>query len=242
LLDKDKRGAEAETLNSEMASDGIIRIPTGVNGFDELIEGGLIRGNIHLVAGGPGTGKTILSSRFVYNAVTKLNETAVYTTFEESAEFFKKNLLALGMDFGKLEKAGKIRLVDLEMLRGKGLESNISYILELIDESKRSILVIDSLTALLLACGSQFEQRTFMKMIYKSLKDRNVTTIMTVSLLEDGNIGLEGFLCDSVMVLENALVNNEFRTRFLIQKMRGTDHSRRYHTVALGPEIAMIRY
>ena len=225
-----------------MSQQTSLRIPTGVNGLDELIEGGLVRGQVHLLVGGPGTGKTILASNFVFNAVSKLGEKAVYATFEESSDYFKRNLVGLGMDFHALEKAGKVKILDLEMLRGKGLESNIAYLLEVVDQTKSSILVIDSLTALLLACESQFEQRTFMKMMYKSLKDRDVTTLMTVSLSQTGKVGPEGFLSDSVMLLENSLTNNEFKTRFLIQKMRGTDHSRRYHSVTLGPELSIIRY
>jgi circadian clock protein KaiC len=218
------------------------RIPTGIAGLDAIIQGGLMRGDVHLLTGGPGTGKTILASRFVYNAVKNSGETAVYATFEESTDFFKRNLTRLGTDFSTLEKEGKIKIIDLEILRGKGLESNIAYLLDIVAKAKASILVIDSLTALLLACETQFEQRTFMKTVYKSLKDKGITTLMTVSLNEDGRIGPEGFLSDSVMFLENWIDKNQFKTRFIVQKMRGTDHSRRYHSVTLGPEISLSRF
>ena len=218
------------------------RIPTGILGLDTIIQGGLIRGDVHLLTGGPGTGKTILASRFVYNAIKNSGETAVYATFEESTDFFKRNLARLGTDFSPLESEGKIKIIDLEILRGKGLESNIAYLLEIVGKAKATILVIDSLTALLLACETQFEQRTFMKTVYKSLKGKGVTTLMTVSLNEDGRIGPEGFLSDSVMFLENWVDKNQFKTRFLIQKMRGTDHSRRYHSLTLGPELSISRF
>lgn len=218
------------------------RIPTGIPGLDPIIQGGLIRGDVHLITGGPGTGKTILASRFVYNAIKNSNETAVYATFEESTDFFKRNLARLGSDFAPFEKEGKIKIIDLEILRGKGLESNIAYLLDVVAKAKATILVVDSLTALLLACETQFEQRTFMKTIYKSLKGKGVTTIMTVSLGEDGRVGPEGFLSDSVMFLENWVDKNQFKTRFLIQKMRGTDHSRRYHSLSLGPELSISRF
>jgi circadian clock protein KaiC len=217
------------------------RIPTGISGLDAIIQGGLIRGDVHLLTGGPGTGKTILAARFVYNALNS-GETAVYATFEESTDFFKRNLARLGTDFASLESEGRIKIIDLEILRGKGLESNIAYLLEIVSKAKATILVIDSLTALLLACETQFEQRTFMKTVYKSLKGKGVTTIMTVSLNEDGRIGPEGFLSDSVMFLENWVDKNQFKTRFLIQKMRGTDHSRRYHSLTLGPELSISRF
>ena len=218
------------------------RIQTGVSGLDSIIQGGLIRGDVHLLTGGPGTGKTILASRFAYNAISSHNEIAVYATFEESTDFFKRNLVRLGTDFAKLEQEGKIKIIDLEILRGKGLESNIAYLLEIVNKAKATLLVIDSLTALLLACETQFEQRTFMKTVYKSLKGKGVTTLMTVSLGEDGVIGPEGFLSDSVMYLENWVDKNQFKTRFIVQKMRGTDHSRRYHSFTLGPEISISRF
>jgi len=201
-----------------------------------------MRGDVHLITGGPGTGKTILASRFAFNAAKNFGERIVYATFEESSEFFKRNIAKLGTDFSPLEKEGKVKIIDLEILRGKGLESNISYVIELVAKARASILVIDSLTALLLACETQFEQRTFMKTVYKSLKAKDVTTVMTVSLDEDGRIGAEGFLSDSVMFLENWVDKNQFKTRFLIQKMRGTDHSRRYHSLTLGSEVSVSRF
>jgi len=228
----------SETLVAAKAD----RIPTGINGLDGLIQGGLMRGDVHLLAGGPGTGKTILASRFVFNACKNLGERAVYATFEESSDFFKKNLAKLGTDFAPLEKDGRVKIIDLEILRGKGLESNIAYVVELVGKARASILVIDSLTALLLACETQFEQRTFMKTVYKSLKARDVTTIMTVSATEDGRVGAEGFLCDSVMFLENWVDKMQYKTRFVIQKMRGTDHSRRYHSLSLGPDTSISRF
>ncbi|MDG7001194.1 MAG: AAA family ATPase [Nitrososphaerota archaeon] len=227
---------------SSVALESTERIPTGISGLDSIIQGGLIRGDVHLLTGGPGTGKTILASRFVYNAILNHKETAVYATFEESTDFFKRNLARLGVDFAPLEKDGKMKVIDLEILRGKGLESNIAYLLEIVNKAKATILVIDSLTALLLACETQFEQRTFMKTVYKSLKGKGVTTLMTVSLGEDGVIGPEGFLSDSVMYLENWVDKNQFKTRFIVQKMRGTDHSRRYHSLTLGPELSISRF
>ena len=66
------------------------RIPTGIDGLDAMIEGGLIRGDMHLLAGAPGTGKTILASTFAYNAATTQKERVVYASFEESTEYLEQ--------------------------------------------------------------------------------------------------------------------------------------------------------
>ncbi|MBI3116864.1 MAG: AAA family ATPase, partial [Thaumarchaeota archaeon] len=48
-----------------VAQKQVSRIETGIQGLDSIIEGGLIRGDVHLLAGGPGTGKSILAANFV---------------------------------------------------------------------------------------------------------------------------------------------------------------------------------
>ncbi|MDG6993202.1 MAG: hypothetical protein JRM76_08190, partial [Nitrososphaerota archaeon] len=175
------------------------------------------------------------------NAATT-GENVVYATFEESAEYLRRNLKLLGLDVVPLEKEGKFSIVDLEALKGQQLETNISTLIQATKDSKGTLLVIDSVTALLLACETQFEMRTFMKSVYTSLKAEGITTILTASLANGGKIGFEGFMTDSVMLMENWEDEVQMKTRFVILKMRGTNHSKRYHSVVFGPKFAVSRF
>jgi len=97
-------------------------------------------------------------------------------------------------------------------------------------------LVIDSLTAFLSACTEKLEYRMLMHLIYRMLKTRSVTTIMTCSVprgAETLGLGIEEFIADSLLFLENSIDDLELKTRFMIQKMRGTDHSKKYHNVMI---------
>ena len=227
-----------ETTLSTSAS----RISTGIEGLDAMVEGGLIRGDMHLLAGAPGTGKTILAATLAYNAAIKLKERVVYASFEEPAEYLKRNLSKVGIDFASAEKTGNLRLIDLDSLKGKELENNIALLVSAVKETKSTILIIDSLTALLLATESKFELRTFMKTVYKTLKGQGVTTIMTMSQMPGGGFGIEGFVADSVMLLENVVDKDQFKTRLIVLKMRGTEHSKRYHTVTFLPKMGVSKY
>ncbi len=230
-----------EEVASHLKEPSVTRLSTGIPGLDELMEGGLLRGDIHLVAGGPGTGKTVLSANIAYNASNN-GERVVYATFEESAEYFKRNAKLLGLDFAPLEKEGKVALVDLDALKGQQLETNVSLLIQAAKDSKASLLFIDSITALLLACDTRFEMRTFMKSVYTSLKSEGITTVMTGSLYDRGTLGLEGFMTDSVMLMENWQDGVDVKTRFMILKMRGTNHSKRYHSVIFGPKFTISRF
>ena len=217
------------------------RVATGIQGLDAMTEGGFIRGDMHLLAGAPGTGKTIFASTFAYNA-TIIKEKVVYATFEESTEYLVKNMKRLGIDLPAAEKAGTLKMIDLDALKGKELESNIQLLLSAVKGSKSSVLIIDSLTALLLATESKFELRAFMKSVYKTLKNEGVTTLMTISQTPGGGFGIEGFVADSVTLLENVVEKDQYKTRLIILKMRGTEHSKRYHSVTISPKMAVSKF
>ncbi len=220
------------------------RIPTGIPGLDRLIQGGLQAGDFVLLVGGIGTGKTIFSSEFAFNGASDLKQPSVYATFEEDVASLRRNMLKFGIDFQTLENEKKMRLLDLEALEGRGMGSNLETILSAVDEVKAKRLVIDSLTAFLSGAGGKFDYSFLMHLIYKTLKREGITTIMTVSKFNAPNEyskGLEEFVADGVFEIENYLSDNmELKTRFMVRKLRGTEHSRKYHTVVFsnkGTEI-----
>jgi circadian clock protein KaiC len=213
------------------------RVKTGVGGLDTLVENGFLKGDTILLAGNTGSGKTIFSTQFICEGATKHGEKGVYATFEEDAKTLKRNLLRFGFDLEKLERKGAVRVLDLEAIKGAGLSANIEFILTALRAIDAQRLVIDSLTAFLSACEEKFEYRTLMHLFYKILKKLDCTTIMTCSVptgLETLGLGIEEFIADSVITLENIVHDGELKTRFLIRKMRGTNHSKKYHEVIIG--------
>ena len=74
------------------------RISTGILGLDPLIEGGIPKGFNVLIAGNPGTGKTVLSAHFLYNGLQS-NENGIYVSFSESRFQFLSNTTRFGMKF-----------------------------------------------------------------------------------------------------------------------------------------------
>jgi len=213
------------------------RIQTGVEGLDELIDGGLIKGEVILLAGTTGSGKTIFSTQFIYNGAAQQGEKGVYATFEEDEASLKRNMRKLGMDMEKLEREGVVKVIGLQAMKEAGLNANLDFVLKTVREIKAERLVIDSLTAFLIGTGERFEYRTLMHLFYKILKKIGCTTIMTCSIPSGSStlgLGIEEFIADSVIVLENVIVDTELKTRFLIRKMRGTGHSRKYHDVIIG--------
>lgn len=217
------------------------RVPTAIPGLDQLIQGGLERGDFILLSGGVGAGKTTFSCQFAYNGAMFLNEPAVFATFEEDSDSLKRNMLKFGMDLESLEKEGKMRVLDLEILEGQGMGSNMEVLLSALDKIHGKRLVVDSLTAFLTGAKDKFDYRFLMHLVYKTLKREGVMTMMTVSKMDDGHgllgLGVEEFVADGIFQLESYVsASMELKTRFLIRKLRGCDHSRKYHSVAFTQE------
>jgi circadian clock protein KaiC len=221
------------------------RVPTTIPGLDSLIQGGLQRGDFILLSGGVGAGKTTFSCQFAYNGAMYLDEPAVFATFEEDSDSLKRNMLRFGMDLESLERDGKARVIDLEILEGQGMGSNMEVLLGALDKIHGKRLVVDSLTAFLTGAKDKFDYRFLMHLVYKTLKREGVMTMMTVSRMDDAHgitgMGVEEFVADGIFQLES-YVNEamELRTRFLVRKLRGCDHSRKYHSVAFTQEGVQI--
>jgi len=212
------------------------RIASGIEGLDGLLQGGFIKGDTILMAGNTGSGKTIFSAQFIHNGAAIYGERGVYATFEEDANTLKRNMLGFGFDLEKLEQKGEIRVMDLEAIKGSGVSANIEFILSAIRELEAKRLVVDSLTAFLSACEERFQYRMLMHLFYKILKKLGCTTIMTCSIPTGSNVlglGIEEFVADSVITLESFIHDGELKTRFLVRKMRGTHHSKKYHEVII---------
>ena len=212
------------------------RIPTGIPGLDGMIEGGLQTGDFVLLSGGVGAGKTTFCCQYVNNAVRQLNEPAVFATFEEDIKSLRSNILRYGINFSDLEKQGKLKLLDLEVLEGSGMGANIESLLSAVDEIQAKRLVVDSLTAFLSGAREKFDYNFMMHLVYKTLKREGITTMMTISknlAQPEVPYGVEEFIADGIFQIENYVTENmELKTRFIVRKLRGTDHSRKYHTVA----------
>lgn len=215
------------------------RVRSGIEGLDDLIEGGFVKSDIILLAGNTGSGKTTFCTGFVYNGAAKHGENGVYATFEEDERSLRRNMVKIGYNIEKLEQEGKISVIGLEAMRGTGFNANIEFILSKVKEINAKRLVVDSLTAFLTSCEEKFEYRTLMHLFYKILKQLQCTTIMTCSVptgFQTLGLGVEEFIADSVLTLENNVYGSELKTRFMIRKMRGTEHSKKYHDVMISDE------
>jgi len=89
------------------------KIPTGIEGFDEITEGGLLQGRTTLIMGGPGSGKTIFALQTLVNGASQWGEPGILVAFEENSHQIAQNAASFGWNFSRLTKGQGKRGVPL---------------------------------------------------------------------------------------------------------------------------------
>jgi len=112
---------------SRVRKGGLEKIPTGITGLDEVLDGGIPKGRVMLITGTAGTGKTVFLNEFLYRGITQLNQNGVYVTFEEAPKDIITNVRSFGWKYIPLIKRKKLAFVDATPAEEMVLETGPQY-------------------------------------------------------------------------------------------------------------------
>jgi circadian clock protein KaiC len=226
-VQKEKRRNRPEPLSL------LEKEPTGIAGFDEITGGGLPHGRPTLVCGSAGAGKTLFGMEFLVRGATRYNEPGVFMSFEETDQELTKNVVSLGFDLNRLQAENKLRLDHIFIERSE-IEETGEYDLEglflrlglAIDEIGAKRVVLDTLEALFSALPNEAIIRAELRRLFRWLKAKGVTAVITCERGERTltRYGLEEYVADCVILLDNRVENQISTRRLRIIKYRGTSH------------------
>jgi circadian clock protein KaiC len=224
------------TNNITSVMGGVDKMPTGIPGFDSILEGGMPKDRTLLIAGSTGTGKTVFTNEFIYRGITEYKENGVYVTFEERPDDLIKNVRNFGWDFDKLIKENKLAFVDVSpektSVKVTG-EYDLSSLIERIKYAVKKVnakrVAIDALSMLF----SRFQDKELIRdtifMICDELKSMGVTSMITAEK-PDGQTnsfsryGVEEYVVDGVVELWVETGQQQFLRKMFIKKLRGTGY------------------
>ncbi len=78
------------------------KIPTGIQGFDEISGGGLPLRRTTLLVGGPGSGKTVFALNTLVNGAREYGEPGIFVAFEENTKQIFENSASFGWNLPEL--------------------------------------------------------------------------------------------------------------------------------------------
>ncbi len=209
------------------------KTPTGVEGLDEITEGGFPKGRPTLICGGAGCGKTLLSMQFIIKGITEYEEPGVFMSFEEPSKDLSLNVQSLGFDLEKLKKEKKL-VIDHVRVERSEIEEAGEYDLDglfvrlghAIDTIKAKRVVLDTIESLFSGLDNQAILRAELRRLFHWLKDKGVTAVITGERGESTltRQGLEEYVSDCVIILDHRVIDQVSTRRLRIVKYRGSTH------------------
>jgi circadian clock protein KaiC len=225
-------------------SSTLPKSPTGIQGLDEITGGGLPTARPTLVCGSAGCGKTMLAMEFLVRGATEFEEPGVFMMFEENAAELTANVRSLGFDLDRLATDKKIMLDHVHIERSEieetgeydleGLFIRLGYAIDTIGAKR---VVLDTIEALFAGLSNHAILRAELRRLFRWLKDRGMTAIITGER-GDGNLmtryGLEEFVADCVILLDQRTHEQISTRRLRIVKYRGTAHGTNEYPFLIG--------
>ena len=219
------------------------KVPTGIQGFDEITQGGLPKGRPTLICGGPGSGKTMFGLEFLVHGAIRYHEPGVLMSFEETAEELTKNCASLGYDLKGLAASRRLFLDYVHVERSEIQETG-EYDLEglfiRLDHAIKSIgakrVVLDTLESLFAGLPNPFILRAELRRLFRWLKTNGMTAVITGEQGTDTltRQGLEEYVSDCVVALSHRVTNQISTRRLRIVKYRGSSHGTNEYPFLIG--------
>lgn len=216
------------------------KVQTGIPGLDEMLYGGLPKGRVILLVGGPGTGKTIFATQFLMHGIKELGENGIFVSLDESENHYITEMNSFGWDMEILEKEKKWCFIDASPIKeesksetGKITVGNkdftMSNLIEEIQKKAKKInaqrIIVDPITSLVFHYPESIKRRAAVLKLIEALTKTNATSMLTTELKTSGlerSIVLEEYLSHGVFILQTLHIGKESTRAFRIEKMRGT--------------------
>jgi circadian clock protein KaiC len=209
---------------------GVTKRLTGIEGFDEITDGGLPLGRTTLLIGGPGCGKTVFALQSLVNGAHRKREASIFVAFEESTKQIVTNAATFGWDLPALVKKKLFFLdarLDPEVV--KAGEFDLIGMLNLLEAKAKEInatcVVFDGIDVLLGLLDDAAAERREVYRIRDWLTRTGLTGIITQKVTGtdgDHRYNFMQFMVDCVVVLRHQVVDGSAFRNLRVMKYRGS--------------------
>ena len=209
------------------------RASTGIAAVDEMMGGGIPRGDSVLVTGPSGSGKSVLATQFIAAGVTK-GEPGVLVVFEEHPKEYVHRAQGLGFP---LQEMIAEQMLEVMYLRPLDLspDETLFEIREAAERVGAKRVVIDSMSGFEMALAPTF-RTDFRESLYRlvgALTGVGITVLTTMEIMQDSSElrftpNVVSFLADVLVLLRYCESEGQIKKVMTVAKMRGSQHSKAF--------------
>jgi len=212
----------------------VIRCKTGIQGLDQLLCGGFLRGDSILVTGPPGSGKTTLGIEFLYRGVKEFAEPGLLISFEELPDKLQRHSIGLGCNLKKLARQNHFKMICTSpsvFLEQIAMPDNLFD--QTVEKLGIQRVFIEGLNLLELEISDLTRLRKLEYRIFNHFTQSLKTTLMLsyeiprIFGIPDiiSRSGVD-FLADCIIMLTHVKYDSELGKALMVVKLRGSDHEK----------------
>jgi circadian clock protein KaiC len=219
-------------------------VRTGIEGLDNILLGGIPKGNTILVQGLVGSGKTVLGLEFIYRGITQFNEPGIVVVFETSPDKIIRDAAGFGWNLEELRQQKKLKIIfTTPQVLEQELRMPDSLLMDTAAEIGAKRIFVDGIGSLFppLNGGSHTpltgpgSYRELLQQLLDALNRRNLTVILSheLSTVPESRVTAEMacFLVDTVIQLNRCARNRQSLRSIEIVKSRGQRYDTGEHTL-----------
>ena len=225
------------------------RLSTGISGLDAVLKGGLPQGNMYLLEGDPGTGKTTIALQFMLNNVAQ-GGTGLYVTLSENRNELEQVAQSHGWN---LEPIPTLELTSEELAGDPQMQYTvfhpnevelISTLRRVLDEVERlnpTCVIIDSVSELRLLAGDSVRYRRQLLALKGFFSQRATTVLILDDRTGDGTDKQLQSIVHGVVRLQK--LEREYgatRRNLEVLKIRGSAYREGVHDYVIRPEGVVV--
>ncbi len=214
------------------------RASTGIEGLDDILDGGFPCSRFYLVEGDPGSGKTTLALQFLLEGV-KCGESGLYVTLSETKEEIYAVAKSHGWDLDKVA-IYELALPEEKMTPGGHytffhpseveLGGTTKSVFEEVDRVKPTRVVFDSLSEMRLLARDALKYRRQILGLKQFFIGRNCTVmLLDDKTAPDGDLQLQSIAHGVVLLEQLSPLYGAERRRVRVIKLRGVKFRGGFH-------------
>jgi circadian clock protein KaiC len=221
-----------------MSNDAAKRSATGVQGLDDILNGGFVPNRLYLVEGMPGSGKTTLAFQFLMEGA-RLGEPVLYVTLSETEAEIRAVAESHGWSLdgitirelvpaeGTLEPAEQYTVFHPSEIE---LSETTKKILQDVERTKAKRIVFDSLSELRLLAGNALRYRRQILALKQFFAGRQCTVLMLDDLTSaEHDLQVQSIAHGALMLGHTMPSFGTARRRLSVTKFRGSAFRGGYH-------------
>lgn len=211
------------------------RLPTLVEGLDEILNGGLFEGGVYIFEGPPGVGKTTLANQIAYTLARREIRTLYVTMLAESHARMLQHM-EQQIFFDQQEVSATVFYVSgYRELEQGGLKAVVGLLRGELMRHRASLLVIDGLIVDSLETMTNDSVRQFVHEL-QSLVSAMSCTCLVLTSGHGNELSAEQTMVDGIFAFEDHGFHWRAERRMQVRKFRGSQVIRGQHTFCISKQ------